>query len=343
MTQIPEQAPLTAIWKRHRTLITRTIAIVLFLFAWEASVRWGGVSPLFLSSPSAVVLRMIKVFSDGSIWPNIIATANIAAWGAFLAVAVGVPIGVVMGRSLLIRDTLEPFIMAVAAAPIVAFLPLLIIWLGIGPASKIALVFVGALFVIIINTEAGVRQIDRRLIETARSFTATEFEILVKIVGPAALPFIVAGLRLAIARVLDHGRRGGVLRRDRRFGLHDLSSRIAVRYDARVRRRGALGRHGRDLERLAAGGRTPDRSLDAHGGCAMIEVRNVTHAFNQGEGKASHPVLNNVSLTVETGKFVSLLGPSGCGKTTLLRIIDGLVRPTSGVVLNDGDRRAEAG
>jgi NitT/TauT family transport system ATP-binding protein len=68
----------------------------------------------------------------------------------------------------------------------------------------------------------------------------------------------------------------------------------------------------------------------------MIEVRNVTHAFNQGEGKASHPVLNNVSLTVETGKFVSLLGPSGCGKTTLLRIIDGLVRPTSGVVLNDG-------
>lgn len=197
-----EQAPFIDLWKKHRTLITRTAAIALFLFAWEAAVRWGGVSPLFLSSPSGVAARMIKVFADGSIWPNILATANIAAWGAFLAVAVGVPIGVVMGRSLLVRDTLEPFIMAVAAAPIVAFLPLLIIWLGIGAASKIALVFVGALFVIIINTEAGVRQIDRRLIETARSFTATEFEILVKIVGPAALPFIIAGLRLAIARVL---------------------------------------------------------------------------------------------------------------------------------------------
>jgi ABC-type nitrate/sulfonate/bicarbonate transport system permease component len=191
-----------AIWKKYRTVITRTVAIVVFLFGWEASTRWGGISPLFLSSPSAVVERMLKVFMDGSIWPSIVATANVAAWGAFLAVAVGVPVGVLMGRSLLIRDTLEPFIIAVSSAPIVAFLPLLIIWLGIGATSKIALVFVGAVFVIIVNTEAGVRQIDRRLIETARAFTASEAQILVKIVGPAALPFIIAGMRLAIARVL---------------------------------------------------------------------------------------------------------------------------------------------
>lgn len=176
--------------------------MLVFLFAWEASVRWGGVSPLFLSSPSGVAMRMFHVFADGSIWPNILATANVAAWGAFLAVAVGVPVGVLMGRSLLLRDVLEPFIIAVAAAPIVAFLPLLIIWLGIGATSKIALVFIGSVFVIVINTEAGVRQIDRRLVETARSFTATEMEVLWKIVLPAALPFIVAGMRLAIARVL---------------------------------------------------------------------------------------------------------------------------------------------
>jgi ABC-type nitrate/sulfonate/bicarbonate transport system permease component len=191
-----------AIWKKYRTVITRTVAIAVFLLAWEASTRWGGISPLFLSSPSAVVERTLKVFMDGSIWPSVLATANVAAWGAFLAVAVGVPVGVLMGRSLLLRDTLEPFIIAVSSAPIVAFLPLLIIWLGIGATSKIALVFVGAVFVIIVNTEAGVRQIDFRLIETARSFTASEAQILLKIVGPAALPFIIAGMRLAIARVL---------------------------------------------------------------------------------------------------------------------------------------------
>ena len=198
----PDVSSLEALWSNYRTAITRTVAVTVFLFVWEAAVRWGGVSPLFLSSPSAVAARFVKVFADGSIWPSVFATANVAAWGAFLSIVVGVPIGVLMGRSKLVRDTLEPFIMAMSSAPIVAFLPLLIIWLGIGPTSKIALVFIGSVFVIVINTETGVRQIDYRLIETARSFMATEFDILTKIVAHGALPFIIAGVRLAIARVL---------------------------------------------------------------------------------------------------------------------------------------------
>ncbi len=198
----PDPAGLAAFWSKHHTAITRTAAVVLFLLVWEGAVRFGGVSPLFLSSPSAVALRLVKVFADGSIWPSLLATANVAWWGAFLSIVVGVPVGVLMGRSTLVRDTLEPFIMGMSSAPIVAFLPLLIIWLGIGPTSKIALVFIGSVFVMIVNTETGVRQIDYRLIETARSFTATEFDILIKIVAPAALPFMIAGVRLAIARVL---------------------------------------------------------------------------------------------------------------------------------------------
>lgn len=198
----PDVPSIVPFWTKHRTAITRIAAVTVFLCAWEAVVRWGGVSPLFLSSPSAVVLRLIKVFGNGSIWPSVAATANVAAWGAALSIVVGVPIGILMGRSMLVRDTLEPFIMAMASAPIVAFLPLLIIWLGIGATSKIALVFIGSVFVIIVNTETGVRQIDYRLIETARSFTASEFEILTHIVVPGALPFMVAGVRLAIARVL---------------------------------------------------------------------------------------------------------------------------------------------
>ena len=198
----PDASGAAAFWTRHRTAITRTAAVVVFLLVWEGAVRFGGVSPLFLSSPSAVALRLVKVFADGSIWPSLLATANVAAWGAFLSIVVGVPVGVLMGRSTLVRDTLEPFIMGMSSAPIVAFLPLLIIWLGIGPTSKIALVFVGSVFVMIVNTETGVRQIDYRLIETARSFTATEFDILMKIVAPGALPFMIAGVRLAIARVL---------------------------------------------------------------------------------------------------------------------------------------------
>jgi ABC-type nitrate/sulfonate/bicarbonate transport system permease component len=198
----PELGTLAALWQRRRTPITRSLAALVFLGAWEWSVRAGMVDPLFLSSPSQVAVRLFQVFADGTIWPHLWASGTTAFWGFVLSCAVGVPVGVLMGRSVLVRDTLEPFIMAQASVPTVALLPLFIIWLGIGTSARIALVFVGAVFGIVVSTEAGVSNIDRRLIETARSFTATEWEILWKIVMPAALPYIIAGMRLATGRVL---------------------------------------------------------------------------------------------------------------------------------------------
>jgi len=199
----PGQASISrTIWRGHRTAITRTIAVVLFLGAWQWAVASGAISPLFLSSPSAIGEKLYEVFADGSIWQHIFASGEVALWGFVLSILVGVPIGMLMGRMRLARDTLEPFIMAQYSSPIVAFLPLLIIWLGIGVASKVALVFLGGVFVVIINTEAGVSNVDRRLVETARSFTAGELQILWKIILPAALPFIIASMRLAIGRIL---------------------------------------------------------------------------------------------------------------------------------------------
>ena len=190
------------LWRDHRTAISRTIAVVVFLGIWEWLVRAEIIDSLFLSSPTLIGKRMVEVFADGSIWPHIAASAQIASLGFLIAVLVGVPLGTLMGRVPLARDILEPFVMAKNSAPTVAFLPLLIIWFGIGIWSKVALVFLGGVFVIIISTQAGVSNVDRRLIETARSFTASEFKILLKIVAPAATPFIVAGMRLSIGRVL---------------------------------------------------------------------------------------------------------------------------------------------
>jgi ABC-type nitrate/sulfonate/bicarbonate transport system permease component len=196
-------APRTALWLRYRTPLTRTAAALVFLGLWEWSVRDGWVDPLFLSSPTQVIARLWQVFFvDYTIYPHLWASGQTALWGFVLSCVVGVPIGVLMGRSVLVRDTLEPFIMAQASVPTVALLPLFIIWLGIGTTARIALVFTGAVFGIIVSTEAGVSNIDKRLVETARSFTATEWAILWKIVLPAAIPYIIAGMRLAIARVL---------------------------------------------------------------------------------------------------------------------------------------------
>jgi ABC-type nitrate/sulfonate/bicarbonate transport system permease component len=177
-------------------------ALAAFLGIWEIASRAGLLDPLFASSPSLIAAKFIEMVGDGSIWPHVAATASVTAAGFGLAVAIGVPIGILMGRSELINATIEPFVAALYASPQVAFLPLLIIWLGIGFTSKVALVFIGSVIIMIINTEAGVAQVDPRLIETARSFTASERQVLTKIVLPAAMPIILAGMRLAIGRAL---------------------------------------------------------------------------------------------------------------------------------------------
>jgi ABC-type nitrate/sulfonate/bicarbonate transport system permease component len=189
-------------WRDHRANVTRAAAVVLFLGCWEALARSGAVSPLFLSSPYRVAAKLGQLVASGQLWPHALASGQEALLGWLLAVLVGVPLGVAMGRSPLVRHTLEPFVVAKYSAPTVAFLPLLIIWLGIGLWSKVALVFLGAVFVLVISTEAGVANVDRRLVETARAFTASEWQVLTKIAMPSALPFVLAGMRLAVGRVL---------------------------------------------------------------------------------------------------------------------------------------------
>jgi ABC-type nitrate/sulfonate/bicarbonate transport system permease component len=190
-------------WRRSGLiLVLRFSGLTVFIAAWEIASRVGWLDPLFASSPSLIIEKLVDMIADGSIWPHVLASANIAALGFGLSVLVGVPLGLAMGRSKTIRAVLDPFTTALNASPQVAFLPLLIIWLGIGLSSKVALVFLGSFIIMVVNTETGVAQVDRRLVETARSFMANERQILMKIVLPAALPYIIAGMRLGIGRAL---------------------------------------------------------------------------------------------------------------------------------------------
>jgi ABC-type nitrate/sulfonate/bicarbonate transport system permease component len=199
----PEMAP-SGLRRRlaNPAPLLRFAVLAIFLGAWEGAAHAGLIDPLFASSPTLIAQKFIEMFADGSIWPHIAASAEVVAMGFGLAVAVGVPIGLVMGRVPLVASTIDPFVAALYASPQVAFLPLLIIWLGIGAPARVALVFLGSFIIVLINTETGVTQVDPRLIETARSFTANERQIMTKIVLPSALPFIIAGMRLAIGRAL---------------------------------------------------------------------------------------------------------------------------------------------
>jgi ABC-type nitrate/sulfonate/bicarbonate transport system permease component len=111
-------------------------------------------------------------------------------------------LGLAMGRFDRLRAVFEPFVMALYATPSVALLPVFILWLGIGLWSKVLIVFLGGVFAILVNTMAGVRGANPKLIETAQAFTASEAEVFAYIILPSAMPFIVAGIRLAIGRVL---------------------------------------------------------------------------------------------------------------------------------------------
>jgi ABC-type nitrate/sulfonate/bicarbonate transport system permease component len=199
----PGRSALARWWDRRGFVnCLRWGALAIFFAAWEISSQAGWLDPLFASSPSLIIDKLAQMVADGSIWPHVLASANIAALGFGLSVVVGVPMGLAMGRSVAFRSAIEPFTTALNASPQVAFLPLLIIWLGIGIASKVALVFLGSFIIMVINTETGVAQVDRRLIETARSFMANERQILMKVILPSALPYIIAGMRLGIVRTL---------------------------------------------------------------------------------------------------------------------------------------------
>ncbi len=206
---IPEDAEAPAPRARGRRLspaararLLGSIAVVLFVAAWEAVMRLGMVNPLFTSAPSRIVATFIQLTHEGTLGNDIRVSGTEFLGGYSLAVVVGILIGVGMGWYRDVSAVLQPFVSALYSTPRIALLPLLIIWLGIGVWSKVAVVFLVAVFQILISTEAGVRAADESLVRTARSFGATDRQIFTTIVLPGAVPFLVAGLRLGLGQAL---------------------------------------------------------------------------------------------------------------------------------------------
>jgi NitT/TauT family transport system permease protein len=119
-----------------------------------------------------------------------------------LAILAGLPLGLIMGRSSVADAMFDPYVTALNATPRIVFLPVLILWLGLGIWSKIMIVFIGALFPLLINTYEGVKNVDRVLVNVVRSFGANEWQVMKMVVLPNSLPYVVAGLRLAIGRAI---------------------------------------------------------------------------------------------------------------------------------------------
>lgn len=173
-------------------------AVVLFLVLWQLVGRLHLVNPLFLSSPTQIVAKFVQLLNDGTLGQDALVSGEEFIIGYLLAVVVGIPLGIAVGWYPKVSATLQPFIAGLYSTPKVALLPLMIIFLGIGILSKVAIVFLQAVFQIIINTETGVRSADESLLTAARSFGATDGQIFRTIALPSSVPYLLAGLRLAV-------------------------------------------------------------------------------------------------------------------------------------------------
>lgn len=187
---------------RNEHALIGTVSILIFLAFWEMSVALDWVNPLFTSSPSRIVRAGYEMFADGSIYPHLAVSGQEFLVGYGMAIIIGVPLGILMGWYGRINAVLDPFVSALYATPRIALLPLLMIWFGIGIMSKIAIVFLGAIFPILVNTITGVRTLNADFVKVARSFGASDRQIFLTVALPSSVPLLLTGLRLGLGHAL---------------------------------------------------------------------------------------------------------------------------------------------
>src|SRR4029079_17794945 len=182
-----------------RSLIT-LVSLAVLVGAWEFFGR--DINPVFGSYPSALAAAFLELVRTGPLGAALYESLRPFVAGYGLAIVLGVPLGLVIGRFRTAEAALGIYVTAGYAMPLVALVPLLILWLGLGFAVKVAVVFLMSVFPICINTWLGVTAVPKTLIEVGKSFVAPNSVILRRIILPATLPYIMAGIRLAVGRAV---------------------------------------------------------------------------------------------------------------------------------------------
>ena len=185
---------------RERASLYRYGFVVAILIVWEIVAPF--ISPIFFTSPSKIAIAFYETTVSGELPYFLAQSLEVMFYGLVTAILVGIPLGVAMARIRRLDWALDLPINALYAMPLVAVVPLLVLWFGIYLKAKIIVVFLFAVFPILINTYQGVRECDKGMIEVAQSFRSSEWRMWQDVLLPFAVPYIIAGLRLAIGRGL---------------------------------------------------------------------------------------------------------------------------------------------
>jgi len=184
------------------TMTLSLVTIAILLFIWWLVTAMGWVKPLFVPAPQTIVQRFIAIWGAGftgtPLWSHILISTE-RVFGAFLlASVIGIPLGLAMGISPFIRGIFDPPIEFYRPIPPLAYLPLMIIWFGIGETSKVLLIFLSVFAPVTLGARAGVRSAAIEQIHAAYSFGATRWQVLRHIILPAAMPEILTAMRVGI-------------------------------------------------------------------------------------------------------------------------------------------------
>jgi len=185
---------------KSKAWMIRLASILLAHGAWEVIGR--RVSPLFLTYPTAIGKAAIRMTASGELFAALASSLRTLVVGFLIAAAIGAVVGLLIGRYRLLDAATDWLINALYATPLVAVIPLVILWLGLGDSAKLFIVTILAVFPVLINTAAGVRNVPHALIDVSTAFAATERQVFLKIILPSAVPYMMTGLRLGIGRAI---------------------------------------------------------------------------------------------------------------------------------------------
>jgi taurine transport system permease protein len=187
-------------WLRVRLgLLLQILSVCAFLALWSAATEYGWVSTIFLPSPRAVATEAGKLIGTGELWQAVLASSRRVFLGFALAAVVAVPLGVVMGVWWPAKAVMDPFVSLLRPLPSITWIPLSILWLGIGESQKTAIVFMGSWIYILLYTLESTKRVDPLLIRAARNLGASDIAIMREVILPGALPGILSGLKVTLA------------------------------------------------------------------------------------------------------------------------------------------------
>lgn len=200
--QARAQAVATARKRRRQiqVIAIRAVSLLTVLIAWQ--VFGARIDPILFTTPIAIAKAAVVMIGSGELWTYLWPSLIVLAIGLVLAAIAGIAIGLLLARFWFLDVAFDMYITFLYATPTVALVPLIVLWAGFETFAKVIILFLFAFFPMVINTYQGVKNVDPKLMEVGQAFRCSEGQLWTNIILPAALPFIVTGLRLAVGRGL---------------------------------------------------------------------------------------------------------------------------------------------